>query len=130
MTDVSGIELVKDLAQALDDKKGANIMALDVRGISSMTDYFLIAEGNVERHVKALAGAVQERMKEHGDQPAYVEGLEIGDWVVIDCWSVVVHLFVPQLRQKYQLERLWTEAKLIDLDLDTSVAGVREVDVV
>ena len=129
MSDIDGLELVKSLAQALYDKKGANIMALDVRGISSMTDYYLIAEGNVERHVKALAGAVEEKLKEHGEKPAYTEGLKTCDWVVIDCWNVMVHLFVPHLRQKYQLERLWTEAKLVELDLDLSSAGV-EVDVV
>ena len=130
MSDVNSLELLKDLAQALYDKKGANILALDVRGISTMTDYFLIAEGNVERHVKALADAVQKTLKKHGERPAFVEGVQTSEWIVIDCWGVVVHLFVPRLRQRYQLERLWTDAKLVDLGLDESVGAVRDLDVV
>ena len=130
MSDIDSLELLKDLAQALYDKKGANILALDVRGISTMTDYFLIAEGNVERHVKALADAVLVTLKKHGEQPAFVEGEQTSDWIVIDCWGVVVHVFVPQLRQRYQLERLWTDAKLVDLGLEVSVGAERDLDVV
>lgn len=106
---------LRKIAQAIVDKKGFNVIALDVRGISTMTDYFLIAEGNVERHIKALADVVQDELK---DEDVRAEGLESPDWVVLDCWEIVVHLFTPEMRQKYQIERIWEEAKLVDLDLD------------
>ncbi len=117
---LSSLELLRKLAQVVYDKKGFNIIALDVRGLSSMTDYFLIAEGHVERHVIAMAKAIEDELSESGEKGVLIEGLESGDWVVIDGWEVVVHLFVPSLRQHYQLERVWQQAKLVELGLDTS----------
>lgn len=113
-------QLVSHIANTINDKKGRNIIALDVKGISSMTDYIVVAEGNVDRHVIAISRAIEESLREKGEKPVYQEGLRNGDWVVLDYIHVMVHLFMPGLREKYQLERLWTDAKLIDLDLDTS----------
>lgn len=105
------------IGQILFDKKGFNILALDVRGISTLTDYFLIGEGNVDRHVIALAKEVIERLKQEGEVPAHVEGLDQGDWVVIDYLEIVVHLFKPGMREKYRLEELWREGEIVDLNL-------------
>lgn len=108
---------VREIAQTLFDKKGANIIAIDVKGISSITDYVIIADGNVDRHVVALAKEVEDIMRDAGEKPAHVEGMQNGDWIVLDYFQVVIHLLVPEMREKYQLERLWPEGKIIDLSL-------------
>lgn len=113
-------KLLTLIAQTIHDKKGKNIIALDVKGVSSLTDYIIVAEGNVDRHVIAISKAVEEALEKVGEKPEYVEGLRNGDWVVLDYVQVMVHLFMPGLREKYQLERMWTEAKLIELNLETS----------
>jgi len=106
------------IAQILFDKKGVNIFALDVRGHSSITDYLIIAERNVDRHVQALASSVIDTLKKEKISPYIVEGKEAGDWIVIDYVNIMVHLFMPGLREKYQLEKLWPEGKIIDLHID------------
>jgi ribosome-associated protein len=114
-----GIEptrILNIIAQTLFDKKGFNILALDVRGVSTLTDYFLIAEGNVDKHVIALAKEIVARLKKEGELPTHVEGLGEGDWIVIDYLEIIIHLFRPGLREKYQLERLWREGRIVDLD--------------
>ncbi|MBP7074308.1 MAG: ribosome silencing factor [Rhabdochlamydiaceae bacterium] len=112
--------ILNRIAQVIFDKKGMNILGLDVRGISSMTDYVIIAEGNVDRHVVAIAQAVIGVLKQAGELPIHVEGLQTGDWVVIDFLDIMVHLFMPGLREKYRLEDLWKEGRLLDLTIDTS----------
>jgi ribosome-associated protein len=109
--------LLHALAQAIFDRKGKNILGLDVRGASTLTDYVLIAEGHVDRHVISMAEAVLEELRKHGIQPLCIEGLKVGDWVAIDIGDLIIHLFMPGLRDKYQLEQLWTEGKIIDLDI-------------
>lgn len=104
-------------AQAIFDKKGSNILVLDVKGISNLTDYVIIAEGNVDRHVIALARSVMDALREEGQKPFLVEGMETGDWVVIDYVDFMVHLFMPGLRDKYRLEELFREAKIVDIQI-------------
>lgn len=105
------------LAQVIYDKKGINILALDIRGLSTLTDYLLIAEGNVERHVMALANVILEEMRTLGEEPIYVEGLQNGDWIALDYMQFMVHLFIPSMREKYRLERLWETPKVVDLNI-------------
>lgn len=119
-------ELVRELAQALYAKKGTNIIALDVRGVSAVTDFVLIADGNVERHVIALAREMEDFMKKKGQKPVHVEGMGTGDWIVLDFFEIVIHLFIPKMRQKYQLERLWADAEIIDVDFDVSTSAVEK----
>ena len=109
--------LVLNISQIIHEKKGNNIIALDIRGISSMTDFVIIANGNVDRHVIALAKEIIEVMESFGHNVVQVEGLQNGDWIVLDYSGIIVHLFVPEMRKKYQLQRLWSEGKIIDLDL-------------
>lgn len=111
-------EFLNLIAQTLYEKKGANILGLDIREISSLTDFFVIAEGGVDRHVKALADAIREEALKHGIHPIMSEGEEAGDWCVLDFGEVIVHLFVPLLRQKYALEELWSEGKIVDLKIE------------
>jgi len=110
--------LLNTIAQTIFDKKGSNILAIDLRGISSITDYVILAEGNVDRHVIAIAKAIAETLKEQGIAPVHIEGLETGDWVVLDYLQVMVHLFMPGLRDRYQLEKLWQKGEIIDLHIE------------
>jgi len=112
------LETLNAIAQVIYDKKGSNILALDVTGLSSITDYIVIAEGNVDRHVSSIAKGIIDEMREKGDRVAHVEGLQTGDWVVIDFCGIMVHLFRPGLREKYSLEKLWGDSKIVDLEID------------
>ncbi|PIS01544.1 MAG: ribosome silencing factor [Chlamydiae bacterium CG10_big_fil_rev_8_21_14_0_10_35_9] len=111
------ISILSNIAQIIYDKKGFNILALDLRECSSITDYVLIAEGNVDRHVKALAN---ELLDELGEKPYRIEGLEDSDWIVIDYLDVIVHLFVPSMRERYQIEHLWPDAKIVELGIEVN----------
>jgi ribosome-associated protein len=113
------LKILNTIAQTIYDKKGKNILALDVKGVSSLTDYVLIAEGNVDRHVIAIAQSVMDEMKKEGERPFMVEGLETGDWVVLDYLEYMVHLFMPGLREKYRLEELFRDGKIVDLQIKT-----------
>jgi len=112
--------LLNLIAQTIYDKKGINILGLDVRGISTITDFVIIAEGNVDKHVQAIAKAVVDALQEAGESVLHVEGLQEGDWVVVDCLNFMVHLFMPGLREKYRLEQLWKEGKIVDLAISTA----------
>lgn len=123
------IDLLNAMAQIVYDKKGSNILALDVKGLSSLTDYILIAEGNVERHVSSMARAIIEGLEEADGPPLlHAEGLRSGDWVVLDYGEVMIHLFKPNLRERYALERLWAESKMVELDIDTSKPAVGDAN--
>jgi len=104
------------IGQAIFDKKGSNILAIDVQGISSITDFVIIAEGNIDRHLKALAQTVKEKLDEFGEKPIFIEG-EGGDWVILDYGNFVIHLLTAEFREKYSLEELWRKAKIIDLKI-------------
>ncbi|MCB1109091.1 MAG: ribosome silencing factor [Chlamydiia bacterium] len=114
------IETLNLVAQTIFDKKGFNIIALDVKGISSITDYVIVAEGNVDRHVIALSIAIQDALRKEGEKPVFVEGTMNGDWIVLDYMQLIVHIFMPGLRDKYQLEKLFPQAEIVDLDIVVS----------
>lgn len=110
--------LLNGLAQVIYDKKGFNILALDLRGVTSLCDFFIIAEGRVDRHVKALAEEAKHYLKEQGERPMHVEGEVYGDWIVLDYGNFMVHLFTPEMRVKYSLEEMWSQSAVIDLHID------------
>lgn len=112
---MNGVELVEIISKTIDERKGFNITALDVRGISTLTDYFIFAEGNVDRHLQAIKNSVTEDLKKVGERPIATEGESGGDWVVIDYGNVIVHLFLPEVREKYRIERIWSEGKIVEL---------------
>lgn len=111
------LEIVHKLAQALYDKKGLNIMAIDVRTISTMTDFFLFVDGMASTHIQALKNIAEETLKEFGWQPFRVDGHKTDDWVVLDCLNIVVHLFDPKVRDYYRVEEVWKDGKIVPLEL-------------
>lgn len=112
------VVIIRKAAQTIYDKKGINILGLDVKGVSTLTDYILIAEGAVDRHVIALAKEVIHVLdKEEDEYPCHIEGLEGGSWVVLDYFHYMIHIFTPGLRDKYQIEGLYPEGKIVDLEL-------------
>ena len=114
--------MLQTIAQTIYDKKGFNIVAIDVKKHSSLTDYFIIAEGSVERHVSALANSVKEKVKEMGGHIFHMDGDQTGDWVVMDCGQILIHIFVPSQRDKYSLEELWRKGEIVDLNIQIKEA--------
>jgi ribosome-associated protein len=92
------------------DRKAQDLLVLDLRGISTATDWFLVASGTSDTHVRSIAEHVIDEMKKIGVRPGHVEGLRGGRWVLIDFIDFVVHVFHPAAREFYQLERLWGDA--------------------
>lgn len=92
---------------AIDDMKGENIVELSVRDKTSVTDLLIIASGTSSRHVKSIASNVAMEAKKHGCQPLGVEGEDQGEWVLVDLGDIVVHVMQPQVRDFYDLEKLW-----------------------
>ncbi len=112
------VELVQKICQAIYDKKGFNILALQVTDISTITDYLVIAEGNVDRHVVAIAQEVVKEIEARfGFRPHHIEGVSSGDWVLIDYIDVMVHIFMPDSREKFRLEELWSKGTPVELNL-------------
>lgn len=109
--------LLDRIAQVLYEKKGRNILALDVREISSLTEFYVIAEGNVERHVGSLARSVIDELSSLGLKCILSEGMQSGDWIVLDFGHIVVHLFHPDLREHYALEELWRQGEIVNLKI-------------
>jgi ribosome-associated protein len=102
-------------AQLCLEYKANNVVLLDLRGVSDMTDFFIVASGTSDTHVRALGEHLMEDMKAEGARANHVEGLPQGRWVLLDFVDFVVHLFHPTLRSYYQLERLWGDAEMIEI---------------
>jgi ribosome-associated protein len=101
--------------EALEAHKAQDVVVLDLRGLCDATDYFVIASGTSDTHVRALAERVIEAMQRAGRRAHHVEGLPSGRWVLLDFVDLVVHVFHPTLRDFYQLERLWADAPAVSI---------------
>jgi ribosome-associated protein len=103
------IEELRDVVlQALDDMKAKDVVVLDVRGKTSITDIMVVASGTSDRHVKSIAQTVAFKAKQAGEDPLGTEGMEDGEWALVDLNGVVVHVMQPKVRDFYHLERLWS----------------------
>ena len=111
-------ELARVAAGIAAGKKAEDIVALDLRGISSFTDFFVICSGTSEPHLKAILNDLEERLKkEHGVRPVAIDGFPMSQWVVADYTDVVVHIFHTEKRAYYSLEDLWSDAPRLRLEL-------------
>lgn len=108
-------EMALLLAQAMDSKKGKDIRVLETDGVTTLADYFVLCSGSSAPQLKALADAGEKAMKDHGILPHHVEGHRGGTWILQDYGDVVVHIFDKEARAFYDLDRLWADAKAIDL---------------
>ncbi len=108
-------DLSKLIVEALDDVKAQNIVKLDVRDMTTVTDYMIIASGTSTRHVQALVDSVSEKATEAGHKPIGVEGEEGSEWVLLDLQDALVHVMLPKVREFYNLEKLWSLGSAGDL---------------
>ena len=96
-------------------RRRADVVVLDLRNTPAFTDFFVLCSGNSQRQVKAIADAVEEALRAAKLRPAHIEGYDRADWILIDYFSFIVHVFTPQTRSFYALERLWGDAERIDV---------------
>lgn len=114
--DRSGLELLKICVQEAEEFKAEDLMILDVRGVSSFTDYFLIMSGRSTRHVQGIAEAIADKLRSKRVTGKNCEGLREGQWVLLDFSDVVVHIFYRESREFYDIEGLWHDAPRIPLE--------------
>ncbi|SFH66749.1 ribosome silencing factor [Pisciglobus halotolerans] len=107
--------LLKTVVKAADDKRAEDILALDVQSISLLADYFVVMHGNNEKQVGAIAEGIIEEAEKAGYEVKHVEGRNASQWVLIDLGDVVVHVFYYSERSFYNLEKLWSDAPLVDI---------------
>jgi ribosome-associated protein len=118
MSGVSQAERAAWIVEAALSRKAERLVALDVRGVTSIADVFVIATGTSDRHVRAIADAVLEAARARGERTLGVEGYDDGRWLLIDLDDAIVHVFLAEVREAYDLERLWSDAPPL------AVAGV------
>jgi len=110
-------DIVKKIYEVLDDKKGQSITVLSVKGISPISDYFVIATATSSTHMNALVNHVEKELSNLGIYPRHKEGKDHGGWLLIDYRDVVIHIFNAETRQYYALERIWSDATPINFSL-------------
>ena len=115
---------VARVAELAHERKAYDVIVLDLRGISSATDFFVLASGNSDVQVKAIAEHISEQLRVEGTRANHVEGLQGGRWVLLDYIDFVVHVFHPQARDFYQLENLWGDAPRWEVEDEIGRASV------
>ncbi len=125
----SSLDIARVAAAAADDKKATDITVIDLIGTTDVTDYFVICTGANNRQVDAIVDAVREKVQQNlGIRPLSCEGREGLSWVLVDYGSVVVHVFDPERRDFYRLERLWGDAPRVKLDLEGAMTDEAHAD--
>ena len=115
---LSPMELPEDVAAAVDaarDKKALRVTVLDLRGADAFTDLFIVCTASNVRQAQAIADAIEERLRERGRRVAHIEGYDRAEWVLLDYFDFIVHVFTADTREFYALERLWGKAPRIEL---------------
>lgn len=119
-------QLVAEAVEAVLSKKGHDITLMDMRGVSGVADFFLLCTADAELQTRAIVDAVQERLRERcGERPWHIEGYEHLQWVLLDYVDLVVHVFMPERRTFYNLERLWGDAPREQIPDDATPARIR-----
>lgn len=112
---MTALELAKQAVKILDSKKAEEIRLIGISDISVLADYFVIATGTSSTHVKSLADEVEVKLKELGTEAARKEGYRSNSWILLDYGSVVIHVFTPESRSFYDLDRLWRDGEQLDV---------------
>ena len=117
-TTLSGFELATTCAQIAADAKAEDLIVLDVTGISSFADYFVIMNGRSTRHVQGIAETIENQLRTKRIKATHAEGLQEGMWVLLDFDDVVIHIFYHEQRSFYNLEGLWHDAKKVEIEVE------------
>ncbi|MCC6146604.1 MAG: ribosome silencing factor [Anaerolineaceae bacterium] len=105
--------MAKELVEALEEKKAENIILMDIQEIASFTDYFIICSGTSDRMLSSLVDTITETAKKKGELLSKSEGEASGGWILVDLGDIILHVFSPDQREYYQLERLWDKGKVL-----------------
>lgn len=116
MAEVSAMGKARRAARAAVDRKAMDVVILDVQGLSSVTDYFLVCSGRSTPHVESITEAIRDELKADGARPRHAEGTAASGWVLLDYGDVLMHVFLEETRAYYSLERLWGDAPLVEMD--------------
>ena len=109
-------KILNTIYNAIDDKKGGNTRILDISAITTISDYFIVTSGNNYNQVRAIADNVEEELlKKHGMRPVRVEGYNNGEWILLDYIDYVIHVFDREQRLFYDIERIWSDGKEIEV---------------
>ncbi len=111
----SSAHLLSSILSILDDAKAENVVAIEIAGKSSLGDHMVVASGRSQRHVGAAADQIVQKLKEEGYHRIRVEGMPTCDWVLVDAGDVIVHIFRPEVREFYNLEKMWSADKPSDV---------------
>ena len=111
-------QLVKQITEYIKDKKGYDIIILDVRKLSSLTDYFIICTSDSEPQTKAITNYIKKELSRKKIKPYQVEGLDYMEWILMDYFDIVVHIFKKEIREFYNIEKLWGDAKITKIKND------------
>ncbi len=114
MSGLGRLEKARCVVEAALELKAQDVVALDVRSVASFADTFVLATGTSDRHVRAIADRVREAVAKRGEPSFGVEGYDEGRWVLLDLSDVIVHIFLAEVREYYALERLWSDAPILD----------------
>jgi ribosome-associated protein len=118
------VRLTADVSSAVRaalDKKAQDALVLDLRHTPAFTDFFFLCSGQNARQVQAIADAIEQALRARGIRPSHIEGYERAEWILMDFFSFIVHVFTPQTRAFYSLERLWGDAERVDVSDEPSV---------
>lgn len=124
MSESERISKIRAIAEAALDRKADDIVAFDVRNLTSYTDTFVIASASSDRRARAIADSIAEAIRNRGERQLGVEGYDEGRWILIDLDDVIVHVFQEQVRREYDLERLWSDAPSLDFTSESERTAV------
>jgi ribosome-associated protein len=120
LSDPELVERTRKIVEAALERMAERPIALDVREVTSFADVVIVLSGRSDRQVRGIVDAIRASLREGGEKPLGIEGYNEGRWVLIDLADVIVHVFAPEVREHYDIERLWSDAQSIDLGLPTT----------
>ncbi len=117
MTEPDRLAMAREAAEAAFDLKAEELVVLDVSEVSSFADTFILLTGGSDRQVRSISDAIEQRLRAQGERPLGIEGYTDGRWILMDFADLIIHIFIPEIRAHYDLERLWSDAPRLELGL-------------